>query len=223
MFEGFTKETSDFLWELMFHNERPWFEAHKAEFIRVLKDPFQALAEETFAELKRRYPRKNFQLHVSRIYRDARRLHGRGPYKDHLWFSLKECSGLLHGPSFWFEIGAADYSYGVGAFGADARQMELWRQYVDATPAAVERLARRLNRQKEFRLGGEEYKRPKGDRGELLNPWYNRKWLGIECSHDFGGALLEPTLPQTLVDGYAFLMPYYEMFRQFYREGEERI
>ena len=25
MFEGFTQETSEFLWELSFNNERPWF------------------------------------------------------------------------------------------------------------------------------------------------------------------------------------------------------
>ena len=34
---------------------------------------------------------------VSRIYRDARRLHGRGPYKDHLWFCVERPSrGLDH-------------------------------------------------------------------------------------------------------------------------------
>ena len=32
MFEGFTMETSQFLWDLSFNNERPWFQAHKEQF-----------------------------------------------------------------------------------------------------------------------------------------------------------------------------------------------
>lgn len=29
MFTGFSDATIDFLWELRFHNERPWFLEHK--------------------------------------------------------------------------------------------------------------------------------------------------------------------------------------------------
>ena len=90
MFQGFSPKASDWFWELIFNNERPWFVAHKEEYIRLLKEPFQALAEDTLAEMRRRYPEREFTLHISRIYRDARRLFGRGPYKDHLWFSIKE-------------------------------------------------------------------------------------------------------------------------------------
>lgn len=32
MFTGFTKQTSEFLWELAFNNERPWFLEHKEQF-----------------------------------------------------------------------------------------------------------------------------------------------------------------------------------------------
>ena len=44
MFEGFTQETSEFLWELSFNNERPWFLAHREQFERcplspVCRDP----------------------------------------------------------------------------------------------------------------------------------------------------------------------------------------
>ena len=114
MFEGFTHQTSDFMWELAFHNERPWFLEHKEQFEQLVNRPFKALAEDTAAQMALRFPRRSFKLHVSRIYRDARRLFGRGPYKDHLWFSLKSDEILLEGPMFWFEIGAADFSYGMG-------------------------------------------------------------------------------------------------------------
>ena len=78
-FRGFTPETSEYLWDLAFHNERPWFNEHKETFLRVLKEPFDALGRETLDILQSRYPEQPLQLHISRIYRDARRLFGRGP------------------------------------------------------------------------------------------------------------------------------------------------
>lgn len=220
MFNGFSQQTSDFLWELSFNNERPWFLAHKEEFERVLNEPMKALAADTHAIMRQRFPGMDLQLHVARIYRDARRLFGRGPYKDHLWFSIKSGDIVSDGPMFWFEIGAADYSYGMGFYGASPVQMEVFRRCVDANPARFERLAANTEKT-EFLVEGEEYKRPKGDRGEIINKWYNRKRIGLVCSRDFGGALLDPMLPQLLTDAYAKLMPMYDFFLEFYHMAED--
>ncbi|MBQ0134963.1 MAG: DUF2461 domain-containing protein [Clostridiales bacterium] len=214
-FTGFTPEASAFYWELLFHNERPWFEEHKAQFVQLVKEPFEALARETCALTAEAYG-EDMRLHVSRIYRDARRLFGRGPYKEHMWFSLHPVSWPEE-LSLWFEIGPGDYSYGVGVWG-NPGQMEQWRKVLEADRAAAERLARRLKRQSRFRLGGEAYKRPKGDVGELLNPWYNKKSIFIECSHDFGGDVLKSELPQILTDGYRWLRPYGELLAKMFPE-----
>ena len=99
---------------------------------------------------------------------------------------------------------------------------ERYRKAIEASPARLEVLAQRLKEQDVFRLGGEEYKRPKGDVGELLNPWYNRKWLSIGCHRDFGEELFDPALPERLAEGFAFLMPYYEYILEIMpREGQE--
>lgn len=218
MFEGFTSQTSDFLWELAFHNERPWFQAHKEQFEQLLNRPFKALAEDTAALMAQRFPRRGFQLHVSRIYRDARRLFGRGPYKDHLWFSLKSDEILLEGPMFWFEIGAADFSYGMGFYSATPAQMAAFRRKVDANPARFERLAKAVMKTPDFKVTGEEYARPKGQRSDVIDRWYNRKRLGIEVSRDFGGDALSSGLPEILVDCYEKLMPMFDFFMEVYRE-----
>ena len=218
MFEGFTPETSEFLWELAFHNERPWFQAHKEQFLRVLKEPFDALAEETLAALSEKFPDEFFRLHISRIYRDARRLYGHGPYKDHLWFTIWTGESAEDNPAFWFEVSAHDYGFGVGFYGMNAGQLEAYRRRIDAFPAEMERLALGIEKQSTFRLGGEDYKRPRGDKGELLNPWYNKRSVHLECRRDFGGEALSSALPILLAEEFAFLMPYYRYFRQF-REG----
>ena len=220
MFNGFTQKTSDFLWDLSFNNERPWFLEHKGEFEEHLNQPFKALAADTHELMKLRYPQMECRLHVARIYRDARRLFGRGPYKDHLWFSIKSGDVLLEGPMFWFEIGAAEYSYGMGFYSATAQQMEAFRKSIDANPARFERLVKEIEKHREFVLSGQEYKRPKGDHGERINRWYNRRRIGLECCKDFGGDIFSPELPQILVDGFSKLMPMYDFFLEFYHAAE---
>ena len=222
-FAGFTPETSEFLWELAFHNERPWFQAHREQYLRVLKVPFDALARDTLALLQERYPQLPLQVHVSRIYRDARRLFGRGPYKDHLWFTIWSGADKHDNPAFWFELSAASYEFGVGFFEARPQEMEAYRRSIRENPAEAEKLARRLASRKEYQLIGPEYKRPKGDVGELLNPWYNRRWIGIDASFDFGGYALSEALPAILAEQYAFLMPYYTFLRRFADQGGENF
>lgn len=220
MFEGFTKETGEFLWELRFNNERPWFLAHKEQYERCLNRPFRALAQESWRLLSERYPERDFRVHVSRIYRDARRLFGRGPYKDHLWFSLYT-SDKNEGPSFWFEIGTAGYTYGLGFWSMRPALMERFRRAVDANPARFERLARQAEALPGLRLLGEEYRRPKGDRGELLNRWYNRKYLTMEFSGDFGGDLFSPALAQILCGAYGSLMPMHDFLAEVWEAARE--
>ena len=79
MFTGFSDATIDFLWELRFHNERPWFLEHKQVFLDTLDRPMKALADEVYGAFTDRHPDLDLICKVSRIYRDARRLFGRGP------------------------------------------------------------------------------------------------------------------------------------------------
>lgn len=215
-FSGFSRQTSDFLWGLMFNNERTWFLEHKNEYETHLNRPIKALAETVTAKMNEAYPNMEWQYHVSRIYRDARRLFGRGPYKEKLWFTVYPASTQNRGPSFWFEIGAAQYGYGFGFFEVTPRMMEQFRRGIDANPARFERLAAGIDRIPGFKVVGEEYKRPKGDRGELINKWYNRKWAGVELMADLEGEAFTPALADTLAAAYKKCMPMYEYFLEFY-------
>ena len=220
MFTGFTKETGEFFWELAFHNERPWFLAHKEEFERVVNAPFKALAHEVYDEMCRRFPDEAFSVHISRIYRDARRLFGRGPYKDHLWFTVSPAGGEDFGPTFWFEIGASDYSYGLGFWAPPAPATENFRRAVAANPAAFERLVTEVAPMKGFCLHGEEYRRPKGDLGETINPWYNRKGFDYGTRRDNDALLYSEDLVGTMTGDFARLMPLCRYLRSAVRRVE---
>lgn len=215
MFTGFTKQAGDFMWELAFNNERPWFMEHKAQFEELVNTPMKALAAETAELMRKRCPERELTMHVSRIYRDARRLFGRGPYKDHLWFMIYDETVKNAGPVFFFEFGKGEYGYGMGFYDATSAQMEAFRKMVDANPARFERLAEPIEGS-EFTVHGEEYKRKKAERGGVIGKWYNRKRIYVSFYRDFDGTGLEADFPQRLCDAFMRLMPMYDYFTEFY-------
>ena len=209
MFQGFRPEASDFFWELCFHNDRDWFHSHKEQFNDLIGIPLRELAKDSYNLLSQRLPDKPIKVHISRIWRDARRLFGRGPLKENLWFSLEQAE-RDDGPSFYFELQPAVFSYGMGFWCPRAEQMEAFRSSVAANPAAFERLAASVAGMKEYTVDGPLFKRPKGDYGETVNEWYNRKSVFVYHEEDFGGALLTPEMPFILADSFTKLMPMYD-------------
>ena len=214
MFSGFSQATGDFLWGLSMNNDREWFNAHRDEYEAHLNGPFRALAFETLALLQQRFPEQDFQVHVARIWRDARRLFGRGPFKDHLWFSIQSGDRHAKGPMFWFELDPTGWSYGVGNWEDAADVGAAWRALIDADPARFEGIARDIAALGPFKLWGETYKRPKADRGEFLNPWYNRRHVSVGREQGYGGVMYTPELPQYLADRFAELMPLYRFLQE---------
>ena len=214
MFTGFTDETVDFMWGIRFNNERTWFEAHKEIYLTHFYRPMCDLAEELYAFMLERRPDCGLIRKVTRIYRDARRLHGRGPYKESLWLSVEQAGEQWTArPTFWFELMPEGWTYGMGYYLPRALTMAKLRARMDRDPRPMEKLTRALNRQTEFRLDAEEYKRPKGPApSELLAPWYRAKSFSI-CHED---KLTEELFCRDVVDrlkqGFTFLLPYYDYF-----------
>jgi len=214
MFQGFTPETVDFMWGIRFNNEKPWFEAHKEDYLTTFYQPMKELCAQVYAAVSQAYPHEGLVSKVSRIYRDARRLHGRGPYKDNLWLSLERPSDspFSSQPVFWFELMPEKYSYGMGYYSATPLTMAKFRHRLDTRPAPFEKLARQFQKQDRFTLDAAYYKKPKGDAGRLLNPWYNARSFSLchESEHD--SLLFTPQLADALIDAFSWLMPYYRYF-----------
>ena len=213
MFQGFPPSVVDFMWGIRFNNEKGWFEAHKEDYLTTLQRPMKALCGEVYERFTDRHPDLDLICKVSRIYRDARRLFGRGPYKDHLWFSLRhENDAWPCRPEFYFEINPEGYAWGMGFWGATPQVMERFRRLAAEDPAPFEKLVRTFNRQGDFTLQGEAYKRPKAAPSPLLTPWFSQKHivLGREVPHD--DAILSRRVVDTLKEGYDFLEPYYRYF-----------
>lgn len=217
MFNGFTQAASDFLWGIRFNNYRDWFMEHKQEYLTLVQEPLKELAGEVFDRFTEKYPDLNMELHVSRIYRDARRLHGKGPYKDHLWFSIRRPTAehWTERPVFWFEISPEGYGFGMGMWMAKPFTMECYRKELLEHPEALLPLAEKLEKQDVFVLDSPEYKRPKeGTPVGILAKWYNRKGFSISCERGWDEVLESRQIVEDLLKGYDFLMPYYEYFTE---------
>ena len=115
MFTGYTDRTVDVFWGIRFNNDRAWFAEHKQEFQDAVMTPTKALAGELYDWFQENYPDLHLNVHISRIYRDARRLFGRGPLNDHIWFSFQNAiENRGEAPCFWFQVGADGYGCGAG-------------------------------------------------------------------------------------------------------------
>ena len=214
MFEGFSTAASDFLWGIRFNNDRSWFMEHKSEYTNFVYQPLKALAQEVFQQFQQDNPDLDLELHISRIYRDARRIHNKGPYKDHLWFSFRKphTNMSTEQPVFWFELRPEGYACGVGLWLAKPFTMECYRKEIDAHPEKLLPLAKKLSKQKEFYLDAQEYKRPKGNPQPPLDAWYNRKGFSICATYDWGQVVESRQLVENLEEAYRYLRPFYTYF-----------
>lgn len=221
MFTGFSDATVDFLWGIRFNNEKPWFEAHKDIYLKELYEPLRDLGSEMYDFLAEKCPDYGLVLRVARIYRDARRLHGRGPYKDNLWFSIERPAELWSANTcFWFGLHPEYWSYGMGYWMPKPETMAKLRRRVDADPRTMEALMRKLNAQSEFVLETERYKRPRSAApSALVAPWYQAKNFSIGHEEPWTEELYGREIVERMKKGFGFLLPYYDYFVSL--EGEE--
>lgn len=213
-FQGFRNETFDFLYGLHFNNERLWFQEHKAEYQTYLYQPMKALAGEVFQGLIARFPQKELQCKVTRIYRDARIYGGISCFKESLWFSIfGPCASPSLSPSMWFDLSRESWSYGMGFYRPSAATMTRHRAAIDADYRPLSELYQQIMRQGEFSLRGESYRKLKPSPVAHLTWWYNMK--RFEVSHyDMDVFFLYdgPKTVKRLVEGFTFLMPFLDYF-----------
>ena len=108
----------------------------------------------------------------------------------------------------------------MGFYSATPTIMAKLRARIDRDPKPMERLARRLSGRGDYILEGELYRRAKGEKGALLNPWYNRKSIAIAWDRPCEGSLFERGLLEEIADGVDFLMPFYDYFSTLQADPE---
>jgi len=151
-FEGFPAESFGFYERLEADNSRGFWNAHKGDYQRYVREPMLALADELEDEFG--------AAQVFRPYRDTRFSADKSPYKNHQGMFVQRVPGT----GFYVQV-SADGVHASGGFhshGPD--QVERYRQAVDAerSGSALAGIVAGLERDG-LAVGGDRLKtRPRG-------------------------------------------------------------
>ncbi len=207
VFEGFSKDLTDFLWELRFNNYKQWFDENRNRYQRVLKEPMDALAAELVRQVKERTG-ETFLCSVSRINRDVRFSKDKSPYRDHKWLVLKRGEGLWKDkPVLFFEVGADYYMAGLGIYERLPAYMKAFRKKVEANPALFLRLAQGLEAFP-FTVRGEDYKKKMGNWTDWqMGFWMQKKEISFLAERGIDELLYSRELLDWCMDAFLALLP----------------
>jgi uncharacterized protein (TIGR02453 family) len=140
-FAGFRPEAVQFLADLAEHNERPWFQARKSDFERLLKEPLEALC----VALDARFAARGIPLGADpvrspfRIYRDVRFSKDKSPYKTNIGASFRYVDRAPDGtPTLtgerrgggYFHLQPGEIFVGGGMWHPDPGPLAAWRAMV---------------------------------------------------------------------------------------------
>ena len=221
MFTGFSEKMTAFLWGIRLNNNREWFLENKPTYLEYVQKPLSELARDVWTCMTEKN-KLDIGSRVSRIYRDARRIRDGGPYKEHLWFSLeRKHDGWQTTPVFFFEISSEGYMYGLGYYMAPPSTMKKFRGRLDANPAEFMRIAKKIQSLKDFQISGDEYSRKKGEKGNILDAWYNRKSVSVIAEHTGHDAISSPEFTQILCTQLEKLVPLYHFLWSLEADAQE--
>ena len=136
-FTGFTPDAMQFLVDLAFNNERSWFQARKADYERLLKQPLEALCTDLAVELaKRGVPlRADPKSSPFRIYRDTRFSKDKTPYFP--WMggggATSDGQSERHGGGYFHMSPEGSYM-GGGMWHPEPARLAAYRKQIDEYP-----------------------------------------------------------------------------------------
>ncbi len=162
----FSPATFRFLRALDRNNSREWFQEHKAQYERDVRDPSLQFITDMQAPLSkisahyRADPRKNGGS-LFRIYRDTRFSNNKLPYKP--WQGARFFHERRHeipAPSFYIHIQPGDCFAGGGMWHPESDALKKIREFLHDNPAAWKRATQSKTFRDHFTFWGETLSHP---------------------------------------------------------------
>jgi uncharacterized protein (TIGR02453 family) len=151
-FEGFPDEAIQFFLELQAEQNRAWFKAHQADYLRLCRRPLELFVEEVRERLLDVYPgMAETEPHYFRIQRDTRFAKDKAPYKTNVAADIAIRAPRdgedMHGVPGWYVSFGLDGEYmGVGAWHMSPEVLARYRGLLDhpRTGAQIQKLVDQL-------------------------------------------------------------------------------
>lgn len=135
-FQGFPPVTFAFLEGLRDHNDKPWFDAHRADYQAGYVEPALAFIEALGPRLRAFAPELNYEARINgslfRIQRDTRFAKDKTPYKAYLdlWFWAGPIRGW-EAPGCFFRLTPESLVLGAGLHRFSPHQATAYRKAID--------------------------------------------------------------------------------------------
>lgn len=148
------------------NNSRTWFHAHKDEYERHVREPFQRLINDMQKPLAKISPHfradpRKVGGSLFRIHRDTRFSHNKLPYKS--WQGARffhERRREIPAPSFYLQIQPADCFAGGGLWHPQNDTLKSIRGFLADNPAAWKKAIQGKRFRERFTMWGESLVRP---------------------------------------------------------------
>ncbi len=176
MFEGIPAEMQAFMVELRNRDSKAWYDAHKPEYKRLVKDPFGELTLE-LGETARKVddriiiePRRC----ISRARRDTRFTHDKTLYRNNVWLSFKPALDRWDIPAYFFEVLPDSFQYGLAFLDMSPAYLRKFRDYISDCPNDFKKAVQKAAEGGLY-VSGECYKKPKDGAPKGLEEWFTYK------------------------------------------------
>ena len=229
MFPGFPEETVRFFLDLRFHNETPWFHAHREAYEAYVRKPFSQFIEAMTPTVMRiaddMETRPNKCL--ARINRDIRFTRDKSPYRDHMWMLFRRAGEEReHAVMYWFELSPEVVEWGLGFWGYNRPAMDALRERMVKKPAEVRRVLRRCGIPDEtLHIYGDRYKsmKPPAGMSADLAMLYPCKEIYVKRIGVPLGESYRPEIIDRVSEDFLRLKPLYLLLRQAADEGMAKL
>jgi len=129
----FSAETLRFLRALKRNNRREWFNAHRDDYERHVREPMTAIVERLAADFRSFAPElvASPKISMYRIYRDTRFSENKAPYKTHVAAVFPTRGFAKHeGAGLYFHVSTDDVWIGGGMYAPQPPQLQAVREHI---------------------------------------------------------------------------------------------
>lgn len=212
----FTDKTFRFLRGLARHNERAWFQTHKADYDAHVRGPFQALLvdlQPALAQVSEHYRAdpKTVGGSLFRIQRDTRFAKDKTPYKPWQGARLFHVRGRqVEAPSFYLHLQPGACFVGAGLWHPQPSTQRAVRQFIVDNPGSWKAAAHApaFRRRYDFESADMLMRPPRGFPAdfECIDDLKHRNFVVVRALGD--ATLTGPKLRQTIANDLAAMAPF---------------
>lgn len=216
-FLGFVPDMLHFLAENHLQNSSVWFDEHRKDYERLVKEPSYRLIEAMLPEMlafDNQIAQAPSRI-LSRVRRDTRFTKNKDLYRDHMWLMFKRPKQRIGSSlTIYFEITQEGFGYGIGYYDTPRPVMEQIREMILHEDKAFLDAFAAVQAHPKFVLCGEQYKRSRyPEAPEAYQPWLNLKNIALSFESDDFECLFQGEFYDMMISDLKRIQPFYDFLR----------